>query len=294
MDPTLITPPPDRAPERAGPDSRGASRWPDDARFVICVTVHMDGPAVEAGRGQNHLGIHSRGRYAARRGVPRSLDILARHGIPATFFMCGYDAELYPALMREVHGAGHEIAAHGYQHEGWDLGENEPALLEKTHAILSDCVGEAPVGWCSPSGRKSRLTLPTLKRLGYRYDASEKDEDLPYLARIDGRQVDDFVILPNNTVSLDDAPLYVQGQATAAEALDNWLEELDAIASGDGYVHFTVHPRAGYGSGTPARSAAFDRFLATAKAMPGVRFVTLRDLADHCLATPAQWRDPRA
>lgn len=253
----------------------------------------MDGPAVEAGRNQNHLGIHSRGRYAARRGVPRYLDMLARHGIKATFFMCGYDAELYPEIMREVLRQGHEIAAHGYQHESYGLGEREPELLEKTHSILADCTGVAPVGWCSPSGRKSELTLPTLKRLGYFYDASEKDEDLPYLATIGGRRVDDFVILPNNTVSLDDAPLYVQGQATAAEALRNWLEELDAVASGDGYIHFSVHPRAGYGSGTPARAAAVDEFLRSAKSVPGLHFATLRELAEHCLANPSRWQEPR-
>jgi peptidoglycan/xylan/chitin deacetylase (PgdA/CDA1 family) len=268
-------------------------RWPNGARAVISVTIHMDGPAVEAGRKQNGLGIYSKGRYSARCGVPRHLEILARHGIPATFFMCGYDAELYPDLMREVHRAGHEIAAHGYQHEGFDLGDAEPALLEKTHYILSDCIGEAPVGWCSPSGRKSMLTLPTLRRLGYCYDASEKDDDLPYLATVGGMVTQDFIILPNNTVSLDDAPLFVQGQSTAAEAYENWVEELHALIQTDGYVHFTVHPRAGYGSGTPARAGAFDRFLETAKAIPGLRFMKLKELAAHCLSSPEKWQEPR-
>lgn len=250
----------------------------------------MDGPAVEVGRGHVPLGLNSRGRYAIRRGVPRTLDILARHGIPATFFMCGYDAEIAPGLMRDVHAAGHEIAAHGYVHEGWDLGDAEPELLERTHRILSDCVGEAPVGWCSPSGRKSVRTLPTLHALGYRYDASEKDDDLPYLATIAGEVAEDFIILPNNTVSLDDAPAYVQGQALPGEVLENWLQELDALLAGGGYVHLTIHPRAGYGSGTPARAAAFDEFLAEALARPGLLAVTLRDLAGHCLAQPSAWR----
>ena len=276
------------------PSPAAEPRWPQGARCVVCVTVHMDGPAVEAGKGLNHLGIHSRGRYAARRGVPRSLEVLARHGITASYFMCGYDAELYPALMREVHAAGHEIAAHGYRHEGHELGEEEVGLLEKTHAILADCLGEAPVGWCSPSGRKSHRTLPTLRRLGYIYDASEKDEDLPYLATIGGTVTEDFIILPNNTVSLDDAPLYVQGQATAAEVRDNWLQELAAIAAGDGYVQLIMHPRAGYGSGTPARMAAFEAFLVAAKQTPGVVFMTMRELAWHCLANPTRWRNPRA
>src|ERR1700742_4629415 len=105
-------------------------RWPGGAEAVICVTVHVDGPAVEAGRGQNPLGINSRGNYALRRGVDRYLDMLERHGIKGTFFCCGYDAEHWPEPFVRMHRAGHEIAAHGYQHEGFDLGEREPELLE--------------------------------------------------------------------------------------------------------------------------------------------------------------------
>lgn len=276
-----------------GKDRMSGFSWPGGARAVVCVTIHMDGPAVEAGLGLAPLGINSCGRYAARRGVPRYLDMLARRGVPATFFMCGYDAELYPELMREVHSAGHEIAAHGYMHEGWDPGEGEPALLEKTHKILADTVGEAPVGWCSPSGRKSFRTLPTLKRLGYRYDASEKDEDLPYLATIDGEVRDDFVILPNNTVSLDDVPLYRQGQALPSEVLQSFLDELEVLRQGDGYIHLAIHPKASWGSGVPARARVVDRFLEEAARDPGIRFVTLKDLAEHCLADPGAWREPR-
>jgi peptidoglycan/xylan/chitin deacetylase (PgdA/CDA1 family) len=269
------------------------SRWPGGARAVVAVTVHVDGPSVQAGQGRNALGIHSVGRYAIRRGVRRYLDMLDHHGMPGTFFVCGWDAEHYPDLFRDVHSAGHEIAAHGYQHEAWDLGEAEPALLEKTHRILIDTVGEAPIGWCSPSGRKSRLTLPTLRRLGYRYDASEKDLDLPYLLEGEDGPASDFIILPNNTVSLDDYPLYHTGFALAAEVLDTWIAEFEAIVAGEGYVHFTVHPKAGGGSGTPARAAAVDRFLAHVAGTPGVRVVTLRELADHCLADPLAWKAPR-
>ncbi|RVT98910.1 polysaccharide deacetylase [Rhodovarius crocodyli] len=263
--------------------------WPDGARCVVSVTVHMDGPALEVGRKQVPLGIHSRGRYSIKRGIPRHLDILARHGVPATFFMCGYDAEIAPGLMREVHAAGHEIAAHGYVHEGWDLGDAEPELLERTHNILSDCVGEAPVGWCSPSGRKSALTLPTLRRLGYIYDASEKDDDTPYLATVGDTVSDQMIVLPNNTVSLDDVPAYREGQALAAEVLENWIQELHAIHAGAGYLHLTYHPRSGFGSGIPARAAVVDAFLAEARRLPGVHFCTLKDLARHCLAQPQEW-----
>lgn len=257
-------------------------------RAVVCVTVHVDGPAVEVGRKQfPGGGIHTAGRYAIRRGVARHLEILARHAMPATFFACGYDVEHYPDTFRAILAAGHEIAAHGYLHEAWDLGEDEPALLEKTHSLIQQRLGVTPVGWCSPSGRKSHRTLPTLRRLGYRYDASEKDRDRPYLPAGGN---DDFVMLPNNTVSLDDYPFYFTGHSLAAEACDNWIEEFEALRQTEGYIHLTVHPKAAGGSGTPARAAAMDRFLAYVGAQPDVHCMTLDALARHCLARPDAWR----
>lgn len=258
-------------------------------RAVVCVTVHVDGPAVEVGRKQLPVGPHTAGRYAIRRGVPRHLEILARHRVPATFFACGYDVEHYPAIFHDILAAGHEIAAHGYLHEAWDLGDDEPAVLEKTHRIIQRELGVTPVGWCSPSGRKSHRSLPTLRRLGYCYDASEKDRDRPYMAQaLDA--ADDFVMLPNNTVSLDDYPFYFTGHSLAAEACENWIEEFEALRQGEGYVHLTVHPKAAGGSGTPARAAAFERFLAHVSSQPDVHCMTLEALARHCLAHPDAWR----
>lgn len=219
--------------------------------------------------------------------MPRHLEILARHALPATFFACGYDVQHYPETFRAILAAGHEIAAHGYLHEAWDLGEDEPALLEKTHTLIQQRLGMTPAGWCSPSGRKSHRTLPTLRRLGYCYDASEKDRDRPYLP---AGGDDGFVMLPNNTVSLDDYPFYFTGHSLAAEACDNWIEEFEALRQAEGYIHFTVHPKAAGGSGTPARAAAMDRFLAHVAAQPDVHCMTLEALARHCLAHPDAWR----
>jgi peptidoglycan/xylan/chitin deacetylase (PgdA/CDA1 family) len=261
-----------------------------DISTVACVTVHVDGPAVEVGRKQHPVGPFSAGRYGIRRGVRRHMDILRRHGVPATVFACGYDVEHYPELFLEIQQAGHELAAHGYLHEAWDLGEEEPALLEKTHRIMIERLGDAPVGWCSPSGRKSHRTLPSLMRLGYCYDASEKDMDRPYVVHDSAPGTPGFVMLPNNTVSLDDYPVYFTGGALPSEIFDNWVQEYQAIRQAEGYLHLTVHPKAGGGSGTPARAAALDKFLAVLKADPTVHFMTLRALAAHCLSQPQNWR----
>ena len=70
----------------------------------------------------------------------------------------------------------------------------------------------------------------------------------------------------------------------------NWIEEFEALRQAEGYIHFTVHPKAAGGSGTPARAAAMDRFLAHVAAQPDVHCMTLEALARHCLAHPAAWR----
>src|SRR6185437_872362 len=169
---------------------------------------------------------HSGGGYSARRGVPRFLEIFARHQIPATFFVPGYDAEVNPEAIKSIVAAGHEVAAHGYVHESWDISlEEEDRLLRKTHQILTDVVGTAPLGWRSPGGKKSSQTLAVLRELGYRFDSSDKDFDAPYPAVVRGEPSTEMIEIPNNTSSLDDFPYYVLGAATPEEVLDLWKKE---------------------------------------------------------------------
>src|SRR5690606_17399576 len=147
---------------------------PDGARCIVVVTIDFDGPSHDVGQGYAPLGSHSTGRYSARRGVPRHLDMLDRLAVKASFFVPGYDAECYPDIMRAIVGAGHEIGAHGYHHERVLFPpEEEERRLKLTHDILGNLLGAAPVGWRSPSGQKTYTTLAVLKQLGYVYDASD-------------------------------------------------------------------------------------------------------------------------
>ena len=45
--------------------------------------------------------------------IERILLLLDSRGIHATFFTLGWIAERYPAMLRRVAGAGHEVASHG-------------------------------------------------------------------------------------------------------------------------------------------------------------------------------------
>lgn len=47
----------------------------------------------------------------------RYLDTLDVLGVPATFFLCGRNAELRPELVREYVRRGHQVSNHGYDHQ---------------------------------------------------------------------------------------------------------------------------------------------------------------------------------
>jgi peptidoglycan/xylan/chitin deacetylase (PgdA/CDA1 family) len=258
--------------------------WPNGARCVALITVDFDGTANEVGKGLDPAGVNSLGAYSARRGIPRFLEIFDRQQIPATFFIGGYDAEENPETVKSVIAAGHEVAAHGYLHESWDISEQEEdRLLRRTHDILTEIAGTAPLGWRSPGGQKSSVTLPVLRELGCIYDSSDKDYDHPYPASINGDPTDEMVELPNNTSSLDDAPLYMNGALSADEMLQQWKAEFDEIYNGFGYYVITCHPRSGRGSGLPARARTLDRLISYIQSHPDVHFARMADLARWCL-----------
>jgi len=45
-----------------------------------------------------------------------------------------------------------------------------------------------------------------------------------------------------------------------------------------------VHPRSGWGSGTPGRAQVLDQMIGYMKAQPGVRFFSSTQMAEWCLS----------
>jgi len=119
------------------------------------------------------------GRYPARleAGTRRLLDILASHGVFATFFVLGYNAEREPGLVREVARAGHEIGAHGHRHRRlFDMTESE-FREDVQHCLeaLRTAGGFAAAGFRAPSWSLTARTpwaTDILLAHGFKYDAS--------------------------------------------------------------------------------------------------------------------------
>jgi polysaccharide deacetylase family protein (PEP-CTERM system associated) len=75
------------------------------------------------------------------------LKLFARRRVQATFFVLGRIAEEFPALVREIAQAGHEVGTHGYSHRLVDeLGpERFRAELRRSIRLLEDLTGQRVV-----------------------------------------------------------------------------------------------------------------------------------------------------
>lgn len=107
----------------------------------------------------------------------RILDILDEYNIKATFFVLGWVAERLPAVTREIHLRGHEIACHGYLHELiYKIGPDRfRADIRKAKNLLEDQIGERVSGYRAPSYSitgNSLWALDILVEEGFTYDSS--------------------------------------------------------------------------------------------------------------------------
>jgi polysaccharide deacetylase family protein (PEP-CTERM system associated) len=107
------------------------------------------------------------------------LDLLDRHHVRATFFILGDVAQKHPALVRDIHARGHEIASHGMSHTPlWNLDdEGFGQELKAFRRVITDILGEGtPVaGFRAPTfsmDNGTRYAMRCLVTHGYTYDTS--------------------------------------------------------------------------------------------------------------------------
>ena len=105
------------------------------------------------------------------------LDLFDAAGVKATFFTLGWVAERYPALMRRIAEAGHEVASHGYDHARVFTFTPDEFLadLRKARGILEDASGQAVTGYRAPSfsiDPRTPWAHMILAEEGYRYSSS--------------------------------------------------------------------------------------------------------------------------
>ena len=109
--------------------------------------------------------------------VHKMLEILRVKQTRATFFVLGWVAERFPALVKEISAHGHEVACHGYRHRLIsDLSRPQfKEYLERSKKILEDLTGKSILGYRATSFSIVKDTLWALdfiKESGFVYDSS--------------------------------------------------------------------------------------------------------------------------
>ncbi|MBV9930715.1 MAG: DUF3473 domain-containing protein [Alphaproteobacteria bacterium] len=98
-------------------------------------------------------------------------------GVKGTFFTLGWVAERYPALIRRIAEAGHEVASHGWDHDRvFTLTPDRfRADLRRAHAAIAAAAGAEPKGYRAPSfsiDARTPWAHPILAEEGYAYSSS--------------------------------------------------------------------------------------------------------------------------
>ncbi len=105
------------------------------------------------------------------------LALFEEAGVKATFFTLGWVAQRYPALIRRIVAAGHEMASHGWDHQRvfTMTPEQFRADLARARAVIEDAAGGAVTGYRAPSfsiDQRTPWAHAILADAGYRYSSS--------------------------------------------------------------------------------------------------------------------------
>ena len=159
----------------------------------------------------------------------RLLELLRRHGVPATFFVAGARVERNPGLIREILSRGHTLGNHSYHHDPLLMLRSRAKLREevaRTQDVLSDFTVR-PLAFRPPVGITNPRLPGVLRELGmYCVTFSCRAFDrgnrrIAGLAEIILKKV-----RPGDIILLHDvAP-------KGGEGIGEWLAEMEGIVSG--------------------------------------------------------------
>ncbi len=96
------------------------------------------------------------------------LDVLAKHGVKATFFPIGSFVKQQPGILRKVAEAGHEIGNHTYTHPNliFRTGFQTGREIGMCDAVIEDAIGATPKLFRPPFGGRRPANLRAVGAAG--------------------------------------------------------------------------------------------------------------------------------
>ncbi len=260
--------------------------WPNGARVAVALTFNISNAANQLARGDTAVVAMTGGEFGAAQGLPRVLELLDRHHVPATFFVAGVadlvDPQMVPEIARRKQ---HEIGLLGWSDENvasLDNAAEESRLLTRAIERLTESAGRRPTSARGPSGTVSRHTMGLLKQAGILYDSSLQARDEPYEVMLEG-QPSGIVELPNN-IYRNDLRFLTSGRTgpgllPSPELIFETFQDDFDVAYREGTLFvLTLHPHV---VGMRSRIIYFDRLVEYIKGKPGVWFATGEQIARY-------------
>lgn len=236
----------------------------------MALSFDADHETFELGQGRAAIGRLAWGEFGRRTGVPRILDVLARHGARATFFVPAVAGLIDPGALAPVIAAGHEVGVHGWIHENTSLLDRatERDLMLRARDALEAMTGIRPEGHRAAQWDLSPHTVELVAEMGFTHDSSLMADDSPYELVVGG-QPTGVVEIPVEW-SRDDAVYFLFNRDPATRpwmppeaVFDIFRREFDGAAAEGGLFQAVFHP---FVIGYRSRLWILDALLAHARA----------------------------
>ncbi len=263
-------------PGRVVLPQRSSVRWPDDSRLAVLLSFDCYG-----GEAFSSIPfVATTFDYGLRRGIWHILESFDKLDVKATFHFPGVTAAAHPRVVEAVAQAGHDVAALGYRYEPhWDFTEaEERESIQRTIAAIEGVIKERPTGWRTPQSRPSLYTLPLLCQLGFVWDSSLRNDELPYRM-----EFDEGALIEIPFGGANDYQNYYgfpPPSPPAHKVFSVWHEELNVLYEESERqrtmlilcLHPTFH-------GRPAELDELERFITRIKNLDGAWFARCSDVA---------------
>jgi peptidoglycan/xylan/chitin deacetylase (PgdA/CDA1 family) len=234
------------AASRRSPAGEGVRFGPDRLASALVLTFDNLGEASELERGAWPEGVALGCHPSVTTVLPRLLDALDVHGLPATFCVEAINCELYPDALLAIAQRGHELADHGWRHESWgqlSVVQERDALKRGMRAFRT--LGLDVRGFRPPGGELTDSSSELLREAGLRWcspagGASEVRDGLAYVP-FDWRLVDAYHLM-ERFAGLRERHGDPAAVLTPELLADRLARELEALPIRGGQRTLILHP----------------------------------------------------
>jgi len=157
-----------------------------------------------------------------KEGMPRLLDIYAKHDIKSTFFFTGYIARLIPDIVKMILKDGHEVGSHGKSHlpeNGFDVMsfEKQKRHLEYSKKLLEDISGREVITFRAPALRTNKHTARALIETGFKIDSSVASQRFDFFLSFGSTNKLKWITAPRLPYYTDENNIFKRGNSKLVE-----------------------------------------------------------------------------